>query len=174
MLQVIGEEKFNEVFAIMQASFPLDEYREYEAQKGLLSRAEYRIYGVVDKESGRIKAFLAAYDLAEFLFMEHFAVQSSFRNQGLGGVLIEEIVKLTDKPVCLEVEPPHTEVAARRIGFYRRNGFVLNPYPYVQPALSFGKKPIDLYLMSSPRGLSKEEFERVRKALYTNVYGQTE
>lgn len=174
MLQEISKEKFDEVFAIMQASFPLDEYRPYEAQKALLSRADYRIYGVVDEGNGRIKAFLAVYDLAEFLFIEHFAVQSSFRNQGLGGLLIEEVVKQTGKPVCLEVEPPQTEVAARRIGFYRRNGFVLNTYPYVQPALSSGKNPINLCLMSYPRGLLEEEFGRVRKALYTKVYGQAE
>lgn len=46
---------------------------------------------------------------------------------------MEEYIRQSGKPVLLEVEPPLGEMEQRRIGFYERLGFHLNPYAYVQP-----------------------------------------
>ncbi len=172
MLSLLKTEQFNDIFNIMQDSFPLDEYRPYEEQKALLLRSEYSIYGLFDKELEQIKAFMAVYEFEEFIFIEHLAVKNGYRNQGLGATLIQELSNTTDKIICLEVEPPKTDIARRRIGFYERNGFVLNEYPYMQPTISKGKSPIELYIMSSKRGLTQKEFNEVEKVLYTKVYGQ--
>ena len=71
-----------------------------------------------------------------------------------------------------EVELPETEMARRRIGFYQRGGFVLNPYPYVQPPISAGRNPLPLAIMSAPRAIGPEEFEEFRRLVYTRVYKQ--
>ena len=74
------------------------------------------------------------------------------------------------KAFCLEVEPPTEEMAKRRIEFYKRIGFVLNEYPYMQPSLGEGKNPIPLMIMSYKEPLTKESFENIRKVLYREVY----
>lgn len=70
----------------------------------------------------------------------------------------------------LEVEPPETDTARRRIGFYERSGFVLNGYDYTQPPLGRSRSAVRLMVMSFPRPLDKNAFERVRGELYKEVY----
>ena len=68
------------------------------------------------------------------------------------------------------MEPPETELTRRRIGFYERNGFVLNDYDYVQPSLGEGKDPVPLRIMTWPRGMDREELagmeRRIRQKLF--------
>ncbi len=171
MLKEMRENQFDNVYAVMQESFPLDEFRSYAAQKALLQKSAYRIY-VYEKEE--IRGFLAAYEWEDLLFIEHFAVDKRYRNLGLGGKMLGFLLAQTKKTVCLEVELPQTELAQRRIAFYGRNGFVFNEYAYMQPSIEEGKQPVELRLMSYPRRLEREEFLRIKNRLYTEVYGRQE
>ena len=84
----------------------------------------------------------------------------------------EELDGLTaDRPCVLEVELPETDLARRRIGFYRRHGFAWNDYPYMQPALRPTESPIPLRLMTRNAPLPEEEFHRRKKEIYKTVYG---
>ena len=65
---------------------------------------------------------------------------------------------------------PENEMAVRRIGFYKRNGFFLNEYPYLQPAISKGGNEVPLLIMTYGRNITKEEFEALREVLYRIVY----
>lgn len=182
MLQRMVISQFPEIYRIMEASFPDDEYRPYEEQLALFEEAEYGIYympigseslesqvpdsALKDKPVG----FLAVWEFAEFIFIEHFAVDPKLRNSGTGSGMLQELVKLSKKPVCLEVELPDAELARRRIGFYERNGFVFNDYPYMQPPISKGKSPVPLRIMTYGKAVSQEEFEQIQKSLYQRVY----
>ncbi|MNY54601.1 hypothetical protein D3C86_1904940 [compost metagenome] len=72
--------------------------------------------------------------------------------------------------MLLEVEPPAGELEQRRIGFYERLGFHLNPYDYVQPPLRTGQPDLPLRIMTYPRPIRKSEFQLYREILYTEVY----
>ena len=76
------------------------------------------------------------------------------------------------KPVILEVELPTGELEARRIAFYERNGFVMNPFEYMQPAMGEDRHAIPLRIMSYPKRLFADEFETMRDVLYCHVYRQ--
>ena len=102
--------------------------------------------------------------------MEHFAVSPKYRNEGIGKSVLQQLLGI-EKKVCLEVEPPVTENAKRRIDFYRRNGFYLNEYPYIQPPISNGTEPIPLLIMTTGGMVDEEEFSRIKQSLYVNVYG---
>ena len=82
----------------------------------------------------------------------------------------QDLIKSYDVPVCLEVEPPVTETAVRRITFYERNGMFFNDYDYVQPPLSQGQNSLPLKIMSSGKRISKEQFEDIKSTLYKKVY----
>ncbi len=159
---------FDEVFAIMQASFPTDEYRPYDEQKALLQHPRYRL--VTLTEEGRVIAFAATYSFPTFLFVEHLAVAPTHRNRGLGAQLLAQLKQETDRRLCLEVELPEDALSRRRIGFYERNGFTLNDYPYTQPPISKGRHPVPLRLMSTGGALTEATFETIRDTLYREVY----
>lgn len=169
LLKLTGAEYFEEFYALLEKSFPQDERRDKVRQRALFAREEYKLLCCL--EDGILKGFLAVWDFDAFCFLEHFAVDPHMRGRGLGVKLLAELSSTTDKPIVLEVELPETEQAIRRIGFYRRNGFYSNEYPYVQPAYSKDKKALPMIIMSRGRTLEKEEFERIRKKLYSAVYG---
>ena len=114
---------------------------------------------------------MAVWEFDDFLFLEHFALDGAIRNKGIGGQMLLELTKKYHKMICLEVEPPNDEISLRRINFYKRNGFVLNMYPYMQPSMSKGKKSIPLMIMTHKREIDTHEFENIRNVLYKNVYG---
>ena len=161
--------EFDAIFAIMEASFPVSEIRTYSGQKALLDNPHYRLYTEQD-EGGRIIAFLAAWEFPELRFVEHIAVSPDARSGGTGRRLMNRYLALSAKPVLLEVELPAGELEQRRISFYERLGFHLNPYDYVQPPLRSGQQELPLRIMTYPRSVSAEEFRRYRDILYTGVY----
>ena len=68
------------------------------------------------------------------------------------------------------MEPPDTETARKRIGFYERNGFYLNDYPYIQPPMSEGKNELPLLIMTSGGKVDKKTFDMMMTTLYEKVY----
>jgi ribosomal protein S18 acetylase RimI-like enzyme len=169
MFERIEAKDFDEVYAIMEQSFPTDERRPYEEQRQLLCREEYRI--LVSRDGGgKISSFIAAWELDGLLFIEHFATAPEYRGQGVGGRLLDEVVSHSSNPVCLEVEPPLEEIQSRRVEFYRRHGFFLNEYPYIQPPISRGRVPVPLMIMTTDGEIPADEFESVRSQLYRKVY----
>ena len=163
MLQRINETNFPEIYCVMQASFSDDEYRPYDEQLALFEEPEYRIYYMP-------AGFLAVWEFESFIYIEHFAVDPALRNSGTGSAMLQELVKQYQKPICLEVELPEDELTRRRIGFYERNGFVFNEYPYIQPPISKGKSPVPLRIMTYKSEITREEFQKMKEILYRRVY----
>ena len=171
MMEKLNTIDFNQVFRLLEESFPVDEYRAYEEQKALLNQSEYQIYGL--KNEFDIVAMIAVWEFDSLVFVEHFAVNPLHRNYGVGGKMLDELLGMFDKRVCLEVEPPEDAMTSRRVRFYERHGFFLNHYPYMQPAMSEGKKSIPLLIMTYGSKVDKDEFEKIKQVLYTHVYKQT-
>lgn len=167
--KITVENGFDEVFAIMDESFPKTEYRPYRRQKELFSDSAYEIYVKRDGE-GDIVGFAAVWDFDEVLFIEHLAVSPKRRNGGVGGELLREIVSGTKKRVFLEVEPPEDDITKRRVAFYERNGFVRNPYPYVQPSVTEGYPAIPLIIMTNGSTVDESEYKRMKSVIYKRVY----
>lgn len=161
---------FDAVFDIMEKSFPDDEHRNYEGQKALFLNPEYGIYVVDGDKDEDIKAFITVWDFDKFVYLEHFAVNPMYRNGGIGAQVLDSIHRLMDKQICLEVELPENELAKRRIGFYKRNGFILNEYDYIQPPMEEGKNPVPLLIMTSKESIDEEQFKLIRSVLYDKVY----
>ena len=89
----------------------------------------------------------------------HFArpARCQYGQPGIGGFLPEA------GRIVLEIDPPETEIAVRRLRFYERLGFVRNDYHYVHPSFQRPYEPHQLVLMSYPKAMTDEEcrsFER--------------
>ena len=168
-LDQMDVKEFDGVYRLLENSFPLDEYRPYEEQKALLEEPAYQIY-VLRDETRQIAAMMAVWELETVSFIEHFAVDPALRGKGLGASMLEQVRLLLEKPACLEAELPENEIACRRLRFYQRNGFFVNDYPYMQPPISKGRKPVPLKILTYGRPVSQEEFEEIRAVLYSRVY----
>ena len=77
-LEKLDRSDFEEVYRIMEQSFPADERRKKEGQQKLLEEEKYELLGV--RNEGVLLAFLAVWEFAEFVFIEHFAVSEKARN----------------------------------------------------------------------------------------------
>ena len=163
---------FDEIFKIMDEAFPDSEMRTYEGQKRLLQNEKYHIYEELD-DNGVLVGFLAYWTLNGCVFFEHLAVSSARRGRGIGKNILLKNIKDIKLPIFLEVEPPETELAKRRIAFYERLGFCLSDFYYEQPPLRKNQTAQQLLIMSYPAPISAEEFAKYKKEIYTNVYNTT-
>lgn len=109
----------------------------------------------------------------DFVYIEHFAVDSRVRGRGIGRELFRGIAESLHResglPIVLEVEPESEEnpMAARRIDFYRRLGFEVIDVNYVQPPYSDGLQPVDMWIMSDSVDI---DIDNVTRRLYEEVY----
>ncbi len=170
MLRKIKDDEFDSFFSIIEASFPNDEYRDYDKQKALLKEENYSIYVMPDKGDKGLCAVITIWDFDTFAYIEHFAVSPEHRNRGLGALILSEIKELLQNRLCLEAELPQTDFAKRRINFYTRNGFFVNDYPYIQPPYSKDKNPVPLMILTTNGSIAKSEFESIKEKLYKYVY----
>lgn len=167
-MRLARENEFDRIFAIMEQSFPKDEYRSRAGQRAIWADDRYRVY--VEEKGEEICAFISVWQLQGIVFAEHFAVDAKFRGRGLGAEMLSKLQSVCADPICLEVELPETEMARRRIAFYERNGFFYNDYPYEQPAFSKEQSPVPLRIMTTASPLNPSEFNALKKIIYKEIY----
>lgn len=156
---------FDEVFALMEESFPPEERREKDAARAILKKRAYRLYRITD--GGEFIGLLGVWRLSDFIFIEHFATRPEKRGRGYGTLALKALFKMYSSAV-LEVEPPESELTSRRIAFYKRCGFHLSRDEYYQPSYREGGEPVRLMLMRYPAPI--ENHGEVSAALYREVY----
>ncbi|SFC90376.1 GNAT family N-acetyltransferase [Clostridium uliginosum] len=165
----INQKDFDSFFKLMDDSFPSEEIRSYEGQANLFYDDSYKIIADKDAE-GNVTAFMATWEFDDFNFIEHFAVDGKLRGKGIGTVMLKDYLKQSNKPIFLEVEYPKTEIATRRIEFYKRLGFHVNPFDYMQPPLHKGYSFLPLKVMSYPNKVNERQFSNYKEGVYSKVY----
>ncbi len=169
MLSPISEDEFNMFYELIVSSFPKEERRSREGFLELIKTSPYyKIHTLFKGE--RLISLFTVWDFDDFRFGDHFAVSENERGGGIGGELLEKILKESSVPFILEVELPETQTARRRIGFYARHGFCENPYPYLLPPMQEGLSALPMEILSYPEALSKDEFDSIVSKLYSTVY----
>ncbi len=165
-LSAVAPAEFDAIFDEMERSFPVCERRERTHARKLLDHPAYRLFHI--EKDGKRMGFFALWLLSGFVFVEHFVIFSAYRNQGLGGQALT-LLKAAHPALVLEAEPSDTELAARRLGFYARAGFLQNAYSYLQPAYRKGEPPVPLVLLSYPAPLADPA--AVAAQIHRTVYG---
>lgn len=169
MYKLLEKDRFDEMYKIMEQSFPPDERRTCEGQKAILDEDNYRVY-IYEKDE-KIVAFFTVWFLEGFVFAEHFAVDENYRGEGIGTGLIKSVLASVDVPVVLEIELESSSQTAKRRGdYYRRLGFNVSLYEYQQPSYGEGKEAIPMHLVSYPDALCEDEFLKYKKIIYKEIY----
>lgn len=163
----VNDSSFNELYKIYTDSFIDDEIREIDQNQ--LDKEIYNLYSI--EMNNEVAGLIATWNLGNYVFVEHVAISSTLRGQGLGSIVFEEFHKMNaGKCVVLDVEIPYNKDCERRIEFYKRLNYFKNMYEYFQPPLSKGKSLVPMYLMSLGKPLSPEEFLVIRDLLFREVY----
>lgn len=168
MLTILQEEQFENLYRLMEDSFPANEHRGYLAQRVLLSHPLYQAYVYENKQE--IGALFTTWEGPDFIYLEHFAVKENLRNDGLGSKLLQVFLQQQKKAVIIEIESPKGGDQKRRAEFYVRNGFSLSQWGYVQPEIAKGQGPVSVVLMSYPEPLQEQAYQSFKKWVFKHVY----
>lgn len=160
---------FDQIYKIMEESFPTSEFRTYSAQKELLKDPAYHLL-IEHNDHDEVIAFLASIEFENFRYIEHIAVAPSFRGGGTGKSLVERYIRQSALPIVLEIEPPETEIQQKRVMFYEQLGFRLNKFNHIQPPLRGNENALVLNIMSYPELLTNSQYEKIKNKLYQKVY----
>lgn len=149
---------------LYKISFPPHEQRATSSQHYILQQDAYHFDVICD--NGEFVGEILYWDMGKILYIEHFCVMPSLRNKHYGQKILNVY---QTKPLILEIDPPVNETSVRRKNFYERNGFVENPYYHVHPAYHRENTGHELVIMSSPKMLEYDEYERFKNYLQGTV-----
>ena len=147
----IKREDFDGIYAAMERNFIPDERRDHAHARRVLDCPEFHLFHV-ECENEKV-GFVSFWCLDGVTFFEHFVIYEPFRGNGLGAKVL---ALMTEKfcPLVLECERPETRLQARRVAFYKRNGFCCNDCDYHQPAYAKNGNEVPMLLLSFPSALS--------------------
>lgn len=151
-------------------SFPPTERRDFHLVRKLIDNPFFKAYAVLKEE--KYVGFITIWEFESFIYVEHFAIDASARNSGIGGKILQQFLENSNKPVVLEVELPEDEMSKRRVGFYERLGFTLDDHLYQQPPYREGDSWLDMRFMTCGNINLSENFETVKNTIYKHVYGR--
>jgi ribosomal protein S18 acetylase RimI-like enzyme len=170
MIELIPTNILDDVVkARYEEAFPLEERRPWDQQLALIASGKLQLLRI--HRDHHDAGFIFYWSLPAFSFIEHFAIHPDHRGGGTG-TQVMQTMEARLKQIVLEVEPPITEQAIRRIKFYERLGYQTFPEPYQQPPYYPQFPPLDLRLMQKGLAPAAADFTSIRNQLYQYVYNK--
>lgn len=155
-----------------ESSFPADERRSFDELLKLLPCPDMHLCALINDH--QLVGFILYWQWEDIVFIEHFAIDSELRGKQFGQQALTITLRIECRYCILEVERPEDDISRRRIGFYERQGFILNPFDYVQPPYQPGKSAVPMRLMSIPTIATEAEFmclsELIKERVYERFY----
>lgn len=156
---------------LMHTAFPQEERRDTLQQREF-SDVHPLFSNNIILEDGTPIGMISYWNMGDFFYIEHFAIDPTLRNGGYGKRVLESIKEQLQGPIVLEVEEPTDEMSSRRINFYKRLGFILIEKTYMQPPYRKGDNELPMFLMVYGEMKMDSNFEKVKNTIYKEVYGQ--
>lgn len=150
---------------LYEGAFPIEERREWTSLLSLLNHPAMQLDLISEEE--RPIGFIIWWMIHDWLFIEHFAISSEIRGGGYGGSVMRHYLEMANGKMLLEVEPPFTIDAERRISFYEKLGLTLLDVSYEQP--SYVEKGV-YYPMLLMGTAEQKDFTPLIAALKAHVY----
>ena len=155
-----------QAFKIYEDSFPFHERRNTESFIRIMSNENYFPYAFHNNKN--VSAILFFWKIEDYYFIEHFAVNSESRGEGLGSKILSEFIFEKQK-VLLEIDPPKDILSEKRLNFYKKFGFLLNRQTYFHPGFFPNLHKHELKLLSYPSFLGEEKLKSFIKFRNENM-----
>ena len=149
------DERFLGAMEIYEASFPFHEQREVLSQRGIMDEDDYHFDLIC--VGGVFSGLMLYWETDGFIYLEHFCIHPRMRSRGLGTQALEAL-KARGKAVILEIDPPENDTALCRLGFYEKNGFVINDRAHIHPPYHAMYPGHRLCVMTHPAELTDAEY----------------
>lgn len=147
---------FTQMWETYALSFPAEERREIDLQRALFRHPRYRLLAWLKDEA---LIGLAAFWLYDgYRYLEHLAVTPELRSGGFGGAIVRACMAADPRPLYLEIDEPRDDISRRRLGFYSRLGFCLNPFEHLQPSYTGEDKHIPMRVLTWPTPIDTERY----------------
>jgi GNAT superfamily N-acetyltransferase len=161
---------FRTFWKIYELAFPFCERRPLEEQIRIFTDKTYFLDVWAENEA--LLGFIGWWNCGDLRFVEHYAIHPDHRSKGYGSRFLSGWINQDTLPVLLEIEPAVDETSRRRQNFYRKLGFKDNVIKHCQPPYHKGEKPLNLWLMSYPREISANCYERFYSKQRTEIIPQ--
>lgn len=150
------------------AAFPENERADADVlEKRLTFEPDFRAWAI--RRGREFAGVFFWWDFETFAFCEHFAVVPSLRDRGLGSKFLNLARSTLSVPLILEIEPLLTDLARRRLNFYRRAGFEIIDRDYAQPPYREGDSFAPMLLLGADAARLNPDI--VKNTIYNRVYG---
>ncbi|MBO6118085.1 MAG: GNAT family N-acetyltransferase [Bacteroidales bacterium] len=146
-------------------SFPVSERRKWEDILINLQNPYFDFFVITD--GGTFVGIISLWRFDKFAYIEHFAVECSKRQKGVGSQVLQLLKDKVKKPLVLEAEPPEDAISVKRINFYKKNGLSLLSEKYIQPPYYDGLPQVELKIMTD---WEDYDFCLIKHTLYKHVY----
>lgn len=147
---------YSKAIDLYRESFPLHEQREPASQAAILSNTAYHFTLVYDENT--FVGLLLYWKQPRFIYIEHFCILPELRNHRYGQKVLS-LLKKSEIPLILEIDPPVNPISVRRKGFYERCGFIENSYAHTHPPYHATDTGHELVVMSCPNTLSPSAYD---------------
>lgn len=107
---------------LYESAFPADERTETDKFLAMIDNCPKMTFNAI-VDDGDFAGMAVIWDLGICRYLLYLAVEEEKRNKGLGGKTLHLLQAESELPIIGEVERPINEMNARRIVFYKRNGF---------------------------------------------------
>ncbi len=164
---------WEEILRLYESAFPKNERRDPEVARQMAAQRPEMEFGRVRAvPGGALAGLVVLWRFGDFTYLEHLAVEASLRGGGTGRWILDWLNRTTCGFCLLEVEPEGaTPMAARRIAYYRRNGYEILDRDYLQFPYREGDAPLPLWLMGKGDCTPEQLRERVA-CLRRHLFGR--
>ena len=111
----IHHPRFGEVWHLYQNSFPLCEQRTLDHQITAFKADRFHLDVYLDGET--LVGFIGYWDFDDYLYIEHYAINSDLRGGGWGSRILEALQKTAGKTIILEIDEVVDEISTGGCGF---------------------------------------------------------
>lgn len=159
---------FSAAWELYCHSFPRNERRSLAHQQTAFRSEHYRME--IFTEQDKFVGLIGYWTFNEYVYVEHLAVNPALRSGGYGSRIVSKFLSSTNRTIILEIEQVTDNLTARRLRFYERLGFRINPYDHIQP-LYHEDDPVGFHLtiLSYPDPITPELYAQFDQELRTTV-----
>lgn len=158
VIDLKNSDLFYKAWELYETSFPKIERRNINEQKQIQNDSRYKTYAYLDEDN--FVGIVFYWDFDKFRFIEHFAINPSFRGKSYGSKILESLLN-TSNDVVLEIELISDEISKKRLRFYEKFDFKVNDFKHYQVPFREEQESLELLFLSHGRILSKDEYEEL-------------
>lgn len=161
-------ELFDWAYDLLEESFPPEERRSKDSQLAVLAHPDFRL--CVARQNGQKLGVVTYFVTDDMFYFENFCTEPSLRNCGYGSKILHALIDLAaDRLFVLEAELPVDSLTTRRVGFYTRNGMIVNDVDHVMPRYHRDDQDLHLLVLSWQRPVTADEYAKLKVYLDENV-----